>query len=98
MKQPLVYGQAFLIPFGRSEDNLEPWLSIGSLRSDVEMHAAALGDPNKMGSIGCKCQQRSVVLLDKDLKDAKTLSVTSEKTLLDGQSVFYIDIPLPKLG
>ena len=84
----------FLVAFGKSEESIEPWLTIEGTnnvngRKNMRLYSK---DLNKLGAIGRTRDDRTLTLDSKFTYASLRVDVSLEKAVVDGQSVHCIDI------
>jgi hypothetical protein len=86
-------GNSFMLILGKLADETEPWVSLASFEDPSKNMTAYMGDAKKMVAASRKFEQeRMMVLRDIWRNVCKAVYVTLEKTRVDGEEVYCIDL------
>jgi hypothetical protein len=85
-------GESFILAFGRTLGELQPWVCIASPASDTEIFQG-LGDARKMAAaVRSKRNNRTLLLKDVYQWISKAVHVSLEPVMTEGLVVYYIDL------
>ncbi|KAF5136696.1 Vegetative incompatibility protein HET-E-1 [Metarhizium anisopliae] len=86
-------GHSFMLILGKMADESEPWISLASLEDTTKNLTAHMGDATKMVAASRKFdQERMLVLRDIWRNACKAVYVSLEKSRVDGEEVYCIDL------
>jgi hypothetical protein len=82
-------GGKFIVAFGKTDDNTEPWLTVDDHTGELTKCMLNL---KKLGAIGSKCKKRHVTLEGHFGFPTVRVAVSLDKVVIDRQEVYCIDI------
>jgi hypothetical protein len=86
--------EGFLLVLGKTQGEQEPWIHIGNARQDPELFGH-LSDLRKLAAVARKKKnQRMGQAMNAMGECVKMVRVVLEKTIVDGQTVYCIDLDL----
>lgn len=86
-------GHSFMLILGKLADEGEPWISLASFDDTSKNLTAHMGDAKKMVTASRKYEQERVVMLRDIWRNVcKAVYVSLEKTRVDGEEVYCIDL------
>ncbi|KAH6973984.1 HET domain protein [Ilyonectria destructans] len=85
-------GESFILTFGRTLGELQPWVCIASAKDDLEIFQAQ-GDARKVATAARpKRNNRTVLLRDDYQWISKAVHISLEPVTTEGRVVYYIDL------
>ena len=100
-----ISGGSFLlacgITAGKEEGEKRPWISIGSSSGNNELvkaWGAGARSINEVSDVGSRSENKSIALMDSSRKEQIIISVEMEEAVIDGVSMYCIDIKFEDLA
>ncbi|OQU99596.1 hypothetical protein CLAIMM_05206 [Cladophialophora immunda] len=91
--EELMGGQMFMLAFGRTSGQDEPWIVISSPRDDPQGLWGQIGDAGKVAAVARGVKNQHMILTRDGMNYiAKAVHVSLERARLAGETVYYIDL------
>ena len=91
LDKELMQGQSFTVVFGRDNQTVEPWVTIGGAFDDAELYKG-LGDVKKMKLLTKNMNKKRVVIRTMMNKPGPSVVVSLETVMMEGEPVHCIDL------